>query len=245
MEEITYSDNTLHHLIVLVSPYDNTEIRHCWDSLEVKQLRAVQEGVFLEFCPHCSSSVDLVQLGFTLRLPQKDIENCLEYFCQHTSAKRKQDEKYICEMTTHSILCTHSPPVRPAPNPPPVPTGMHLTLYNVSDVLFRSSTESTRLNTAVTPPRAMPQRAPTHYVNQDTENPPNMTTQKTSTEVPQLSGSHVSNRPPIIPRRKVPGKKICMVCSYGFDITYNAIQSHSIFNLKIQSIKACETRLYE
>ena len=136
VEERTYQDNTYHDLIVLSSPYDNTEIRHCWDSLEIKQLRAIQEGVFLEFCPHCCSSATMVQQGFTLRLPQKDVNASLEFFCEHTSAKFKPDQTYICEMMTHSILCTHSPPVRPAPNPPPVPAGMNLTLYNVSDVLF-------------------------------------------------------------------------------------------------------------
>ena len=219
VEDRTYSDNTFHHLIVLSSPYDDIKIRHCWDSLEVKQLRAVQEGVFLDFCPHCSKSVTFVKLGFTLRLPQIEIESCLDFFCQHTSAKRKKDQKYICEMTTHSILCTHSPPVHPAPNPPPVPTGVNAILYNISDVLFRPSlsrASRSRLDTAVPPPTNTSQREPPHYVNQESYNQLCTNTQGTSSpdvlpSQPQLGSNHVSTQPPITPRRRVPGKHVCEV----------------------------------
>jgi len=38
-------------------------------------------------------------------------------------------------MMNHYNLCYHFPPVRPVPDPPKAPTGMHLDLYNVSDVL--------------------------------------------------------------------------------------------------------------
>jgi len=149
----------------------------------------------------------MVQQGFTLRLPQKDVNASLEFFCEHTSAKFKPDQTYICEMMTHSILCTHSPPVRPAPNPPPVPAGMNLTLYNVSDVLFGSSanTSSTR---QATPPRA---RASQQCVNHDSATQSSITVSVSNPQngvpsQPQLGGSHVRNRPPIKPRKSVPGK---------------------------------------
>ena len=211
VEGRTYPDNTKHDMIILSSPYDDKEHRHCWDSLVVKQLRAVQEGILIEFCQHCCKSDDLVQLGFTLRLPQKDVENCLEFFCQHTTAKYKQDAKYICEMKTHSLLCPHAPPVREAPRPPSAPSGVSLVLYNVSNKLFGSSLD-TKSGTPILPPK---QKEPRNlqYVNQDSNNQPSTTTQKISLQdelssQSQMQGSHVRNRPPIVPRKSLPGKHL-------------------------------------
>ena len=206
----------------------------------------MQEGILLEFCPHCSKSINFVRLGFTLRLPQNGIETCLEYFCQHTTAKYKKDETYICEMICHYNMCSYSPPLHAPPNPPPVPTNMHLTLYNVSNVLFQdkkpslSRASKSKLEATVAPVLSSPQRdlqyvnqdsvnqpytitqetssssamprRDLHYVNQDSVNQTSTTTQGTSSSSvissqPQLSGSHVSNRPPIAPRRRVPGKQ--------------------------------------
>jgi len=154
----------------------------------------VQEGVFLEFCPHCCSSATMVQQGFILRLPQKDIDTCLEFFCECTSAKFKPDQRYICEMITHSILCTHSPPVRSAPNAPPVPTGINLTLYNVSDVLS-GSTANTASTRQATPPRA---RTSQQCVNHDSTNESSITInvsnpQDEVSSQTQLQGCHVRN----------------------------------------------------
>ena len=189
MEERTYQDKSLHHLIVLSSPYSNTEIRHCWDTLEVKQLSMTPEGVFLEFCPHCSRSLYFVKLGFTLRLLQDEIEKCLDFFCEYTSAKRKRNENHICEMINHYNLCSHSPPLRPAPNPPTGPTDMHVVLYNISDALFKDqqpsldTTSRSKLDTAAVP------------ANLNSDNLPHTSTQQTHSEPQQYINLNSSNQP--------------------------------------------------
>jgi len=208
VEERTYQDESLHHLIVLSSPYSNTEIRHCWDSLEVKQLRMVHEGVYLEFCPHCSRSLNFVKLGFTLRLLQGEIENCLEFFCEYTSAKRKRYENHICEMINHYNLCSHSPPVRPAPNPPTRPTNMHVVLYNISDPLFKDKQPSlnrasrSKLDTAANPANLNSDNQPytsakqtnpepQHYANLNSGNQTSTTTTTTTTTTTQQTSSEL------------------------------------------------------
>ncbi|XP_065894767.1 uncharacterized protein [Dysidea avara] len=135
IEDVSWSDLTRHDMIILSSPYDDTEVRHRWASVEIKLLRAVHEGVFIEFCPQCSKSQNFVRLGFTLRLPQEKIEDCLEFFCRNTSAQHKKDEAYICEMMDHYKQCVRRPPSVPAPTPPPSTSNTHLTLYGVTDII--------------------------------------------------------------------------------------------------------------
>jgi len=201
IKESEYSDHSHHQLIVLHSPYEDTLIRHCWDSLEIKQLRTLQEGIFLEFCPHCSKSVNFVKLGFTLRLPQNEIDEFLEYFCKTTTAKRKKDEPYIYEMISHFNQCSHSPPVHPPPDAPSVPTNMHLTLYNVSDVLFKDkkpscsrASKSKLVQEAEDIPE--PQRE-LHYMNQDSRNRVAMTNYETglSSATPQRKLHYMNQGP--------------------------------------------------
>lgn len=148
-------------------------------------------------------------------------------------------------MISHYNMCSYTPPVCAAPSPPAVPAGTYLTLYNVSDVLFKDKKPScsrasrSKLKTPVTSSSAMLQRelqdvnqdsTDTHpfittqktsppstiprsglqYVNQDsTDNKSFIATQKTKSPSgqPQLSGGHVSHRPPIAPRRKFPSKQ--------------------------------------
>jgi len=58
-------------------------------------------------------------------------------------------------MVNHYNLCSHSPPVRPAP---PVSTDMHLTLYNISDILFQDKQPPLvrdKVNTVVSPLKGM------------------------------------------------------------------------------------------
>ena len=150
IEDVSWSGQARHDMIILSSPYNDSEVRHRWASVEIKLLRTVHEGVFIEFCPHCSKSKNFVKLGFTLRLPQEQIEDCLEFFCRNTLAQRKKYETYICEMVDHDKQCVNRSPSVPAPKAPPSTANAHLTLYGVTDIirhpaLTRASKSLTKL----------------------------------------------------------------------------------------------------
>jgi len=136
IEDVSWSGQARHDMIILSSPYDDSKVRHRWALVEIKLLRTVHEGVFIVFCPHCSKSENFVKLGFTLWLPQEHIEDCLEFFCRNTSAQRKKDEAHICEMIDHNKQCVHRPPTVPAPKASKSAANAHLTLYGVTDIII-------------------------------------------------------------------------------------------------------------